>query len=948
MKESKDSPYTEFPFPVAVQPFLPSSVEPSYSQWIREEALKVLVDIGKSSPQAKQDVLMSLARFGADYFAFDTFWSLGGSNAPEPVAVLIERCYAYINKDSSTMPRELSQSLHQAIRKEDVSLAKDSEMLAKILNICTQLQSEYKNEGTTYEYAQETLELLDDCIAQAPNDPVFLNIALNPLTLESLDVVAGQVGGYSTENWLNILLPFINGELNKMQLAGVSGDQLEQQVIDLLRECARIFYINQDVSPSAELGKSLFLTILEAMRHGYVETERFSELGAKVISHHVADNSATWIAHALTPRVCHRHMVTRAIGEMIFQLLGIESTATYSEVPQVSDAQQTAVLQVVATTASIPAYALFEEIALMYGSYISSLPHVLRMAVDNMSNTLHQMLNDQAIDYIKIQWMNELIRALALRVTPDNAAALFELALQTMSLSPQGHTTSYSDETMTLIISKVPAGVPLQLNAVQQALATGGPETRFALTEFVPHLCLLDEDPTVRAQAMRVLKNRPEMLAVYANQIILSCSPQKVEHEDGDLYMHDNEMAHASAPLLSRLAIVNPSSLDTCIRMLIEAASISATNDPENIPSEVITKALGAIAQDGNAFALIQFLNEGKGTNLIGTLTNLSSEWSGYVEELEVEGILSKKLTGGYSVNKSAVHNATLLDVQALMNRIEQMYANGQLMQSLRACNQLRTRSPEQYADHTFEFVTKTLLPEIARRMLPIPRRDSRNQLVFEDVDIDAYESTMSTMSEIRALFPEESEQVLFITQRINDLNLGVVQQRYLSIGNNSGAMRFMRDNGIHDPNLVQVIENAREFKPIIPTVEQSVADDYQLGEALMPSTANITLQVPDYGQSEVNNNLLESSNGSNNWDPWEQIKQLKDTSNANSVELQPLNESGVSSESSTVDDEDIVIWGLGSGVEQEEEDAPHNPFNFKKKKKRKSKQYASTDALLA
>jgi hypothetical protein len=39
-----------------------------------------------------------------------------------------------------------------------------------------------------------------------------------------------------------------------MSLQGVSGNMLEQEVIDFVRECARIFYINKDHTPSVQLG----------------------------------------------------------------------------------------------------------------------------------------------------------------------------------------------------------------------------------------------------------------------------------------------------------------------------------------------------------------------------------------------------------------------------------------------------------------------------------------------------------------------------------------------------------------------------------------------------------------------------------------------------------------------------------------------------------------------
>lgn len=106
-----------------------------------------------------------------------------------------------------------------------------------------------------------------------------------------------------------------------MQLQGVSGNMLEQEVIDFVRECARIFYINKDRNPSVVLGSSLFHTILEAIRHGYIETERFPALEALILAHHIPEGSVKWLEDALSTLVCHTHKTSRAIYGTSFDFI---------------------------------------------------------------------------------------------------------------------------------------------------------------------------------------------------------------------------------------------------------------------------------------------------------------------------------------------------------------------------------------------------------------------------------------------------------------------------------------------------------------------------------------------------------------------------------------------------------------------------------------------------
>ena len=125
-----------------------------------------------------------------------------------------------------------------------------------------------------------------------PDSGDLLDLILNPLTLEGLSTVAGISDRFSAETWTKWLLPFIMRQMNKMSLRGISGRQVEQETIDLLRDCARHFYLGEYRCCShttSAFGEQLYRCIIEAIRHGYIETEGFPRIAAIVVGHHLGE-----------------------------------------------------------------------------------------------------------------------------------------------------------------------------------------------------------------------------------------------------------------------------------------------------------------------------------------------------------------------------------------------------------------------------------------------------------------------------------------------------------------------------------------------------------------------------------------------------------------------------------------------------------------------------------
>ena len=124
-------------------------------------------------------------------------------------------------------------------------------------------------------------------------------------------------------------------------------------MINLLRDLAH-FLLNSSTRPiDYTVGHELFLTLLLAMRRGYIETERFPEITANVISYYCilpssypkgtrfdsVNESSKWIAEIFDDSD-DRLRDMRAITEVIGIVLGIkevESTINSKVSPEVSE-----------------------------------------------------------------------------------------------------------------------------------------------------------------------------------------------------------------------------------------------------------------------------------------------------------------------------------------------------------------------------------------------------------------------------------------------------------------------------------------------------------------------------------------------------------------------------------------------------------------------------------
>ena len=183
-------------------------------------------------------------------------------------------------------------------------------------------------------------------------------------------IASPYVDLFDDTSLLHYLIPYLHATISKMSIAGVSGNEEDQDVINLLRDLT-VSVLHSSRPINYDVGYQLFRTLLLAMRRGYIETERLPELTACVIIHFTAKpgslpaptspqfslhDSRAWVGE-LFEDSNDRVRDMRAIKEVICVVLGmreVEGSVGVESDPGVSETVME-VLFVAPSNQAIPA-----------------------------------------------------------------------------------------------------------------------------------------------------------------------------------------------------------------------------------------------------------------------------------------------------------------------------------------------------------------------------------------------------------------------------------------------------------------------------------------------------------------------------------------------------------------------------------------------------------------
>lgn len=212
--------------------------------------------------------------------------------------------------------------------------------LSKILNFV------HRNEKQ--DIMDTLLQVVETVLKQDPNYVALLGLLCENPTYHGMLTLVGCSEVFSENTWIYTLLPFIRTSIANMSDSGVSGNLTHQEIIHLLREACRLYYLNHDRSPSVEFGYHLFISVTQAVRHGYYETERFTEILASIALYHIPmeqESVATWVVQLLLPSVSHNYKTTRAFHEVIISILGLSSSSFGTEFALLASSTDPTLLQ---------------------------------------------------------------------------------------------------------------------------------------------------------------------------------------------------------------------------------------------------------------------------------------------------------------------------------------------------------------------------------------------------------------------------------------------------------------------------------------------------------------------------------------------------------------------------------------------------------------------------
>lgn len=183
-------------------------------------------------------------------------------------------------------------------------------------------------------------------------------------------IASPYVDLFDDTSLLHYLIPSLHAAISKMSIAGVSGNEEDQDVINLLRDLT-VSVLHASRVLNYDVGYQLFHLLLLAMRRGYIETERIPELTASVITFYAMkplsrssptspqfslQDSCSWVSE-LFDDSNDRLRDMRAIKEVICVLLGmreVEGSVGVKSDPGVSELVME-VLFVFPSNSAIPA-----------------------------------------------------------------------------------------------------------------------------------------------------------------------------------------------------------------------------------------------------------------------------------------------------------------------------------------------------------------------------------------------------------------------------------------------------------------------------------------------------------------------------------------------------------------------------------------------------------------
>lgn len=273
--------YATSPFSFDPSPLTTLLVNPMEDSHLRDAGLTLLYSIHLIFPT---QTLLAVANTVRDRTVFTWIWTTDLFNQPSVLIALKMRIKLLAARDQH-MFIEILHSIHDALPNIYKNMTEQCiTQLLSIISLCelkNNIDSNTVNEYTTTYVSLFQLLVSYYCSCEIIFDYLSSNTSISMQTYTS--ILSQSIDLYSNSVLYQYILPYIANNLSHFKKDGVSGDENEQALIDFIHDIA-ISYISRDNKYRDILvSQILFMNCINSMRHGYIETERFPEICAKLL-----------------------------------------------------------------------------------------------------------------------------------------------------------------------------------------------------------------------------------------------------------------------------------------------------------------------------------------------------------------------------------------------------------------------------------------------------------------------------------------------------------------------------------------------------------------------------------------------------------------------------------------------------------------------------------------
>ncbi|ETV88467.1 hypothetical protein, variant 2 [Aphanomyces astaci] len=705
--------------------------------------------------------VIALSRVARDVLALSPLWSMGvlaSSVAMEHLMTKVVATSIDHAASKALFCTAVMESLYEALMNHrssrewtfDAKLFETN--LTHLFHACLHTFKMHPNEGNRVVLPDAYLHAMESVLLNYPDCVGIVQFALDANEYGMFVMISRTSHVFAASVWTDLILPFARTQLALLPLQGVSGNQRDQEIVNLIREACRLYYLNIDRVPPPSLGRNIFITVTQAIRHGYIETERFTEILALILHRHYSMGHVQvyqWIPTLLLPEVAHNHKTRRALVEALLIALGLQNSAFGLEnaiiSAETSKAISDAFSVIVAKLRSGPADMLWQEICLNFGQFVLEHRPALSALLHSINLELDACAMRGVIGVDRLESLTELLYAMSTRIDSTDAFAVVQLSLQLIQLGAGPSTANMFEGTLVNAFNLMSEKDSLDLITTELALSICGPRARAALARYVPHMCLEDVDPTVRQAALRFILPHPDLIRTHSLAVIRSLywihHPMfKAEDASATLCVDQLALATEACPVLVVLAEVAPLYVKECVLKLLSAANISAVNDPLN-EAKFISPHLDEVAIKVPRNALIRLVLSPAGIALLPLLVFLSAKWQQLVQEMVQSGFVVESTDIIGSSSQEATEFASL-------DRMVRSSRRGATPRSFQCTAQGR------------DTLAQLLGAEYADTAQTVPSRNQLHQLIVVEHDKGGFMKALRLANTMRAWYPDDYVQL--------------------------------------------------------------------------------------------------------------------------------------------------------------------------------------------